>query len=340
MDTQKMPQTEPAIQVADDIFEVRLPLPFALNIVNCYLLRDADGWTMLDTGLNTVAAQTAWNNAFVELGITPHEITQIILTHVHPDHYGMAGYFQSLATPVAVPLVKMSPREAELARLLWEGEGQQAKAFDQFLAACGMPADMIQTVLTSLGSTGEMTYPHPTHIETLNPGDSITIGRRTFQSIHAPGHSDGQLIFYDAADKLLLSGDHVLMKITPNIGLWPDTEPDPLGRFLASLESLRNLDVRLALPGHKALITDWRGRLDELLHHHTLRLEHTLAAIQGGATVFDASLKIFNSLTFTPHEWRFAMVETLAHLEYLRLRGKVRQESDVEGRWRFNPTGT
>lgn len=335
-----MPQTEPAIPVADDIFQVRLPLPFALNIVNCYLLRDADGWTMLDTGLNTPPAQAAWDAAFDALGITAQDITQIILTHVHPDHYGMAGYFQSLAAPDAVPLVIMSPREAELARLLWEGEGKQAKAFDKFLAACGLPIDMIQTVVTSLGSTGEMTYPHPTRIETLTPGDSITIGKRTFQSIHAPGHSDGQLIFYDPADKLLLSGDHVLMKITPNIGLWPDTEPDPLGRFMASLESLRSLDVRLAFPGHKALITDWRGRLDELLHHHALRLEHTLAAIQGGATVYDASLKVFNSLTFTPHEWRFAMVETLAHLEYLRLRGKVRQESAENGLWYFYPTGT
>jgi glyoxylase-like metal-dependent hydrolase (beta-lactamase superfamily II) len=199
---------------------------------------------------------------------------------------------------------------------------------------------MIATVVTSLGSTGEMTYPHPTQIVTLNPGDNITIGKRTFQSIHAPGHSDGQLIFYDPADKLLLSGDHVLMKITPNIGLWPDTEPDPLGRFLASLESLRDLDVRLALPGHKALITEWRLRLDELLHHHAQRLDHTLAAIQGGATVYEASLKVFNSLTFTPHEWRFAMVETLAHLENLRLRGKVRQEIDDKGVWRFYPTST
>jgi glyoxylase-like metal-dependent hydrolase (beta-lactamase superfamily II) len=332
-----MPQAEPAIQVADDIFQVRLPLPFALNIVNCYLLRDNDGWTMLDTGLNTAPAQAAWDAAFAALGITPCDISQIILTHVHPDHYGMAGWFQSLATSDAIPPVKMSPREAELAKLLWEGQGKQAKAFDQYLAACGMPAEMIPIVVTSLGSTGEMTYPHPTQIETLNPGDSIAIGKRIFQMIHAPGHSDGQLIFYDPADKLLLSGDHVLMKITPNIGLWPDTEPDPLGRFLASLKSLRDLEVRLALPGHKALITDWRLRLDELLRHHALRLGHTLAAIQGGATVYDASLKVFNSLTFTPHEWRFAMVETLAHLEYLRLRGQVRQETDDDGTWRFIP---
>jgi glyoxylase-like metal-dependent hydrolase (beta-lactamase superfamily II) len=331
-----MPSTEHITQVADDIFQVRLPLPFALNIVNCYLIRGDDGWTMLDTGLNTMQAQAAWETAFESLGITLLTINQIILTHVHPDHFGMAGWFQARAAQQGAVLpVRLSPREAELARLLWGGEGKQARAFDQFLAACSLPDEMTNTVVDSLADTTDKTLPHPTQVETLNPGDTIWIGKREFTMIHAPGHSDGQLIFYDPADQLMLSGDHVLMKITPNIGLWPDTEPDPLGRFLDSLRSLEKIDVRLALPGHKALITDWRGRVSELLQHHNARLQHTLAAIEGGTTVYAASLKVFNSLTFTPHEWRFAMVETLAHLEYLRLRGQLRQETDDDGRWLF-----
>lgn len=330
-----MSTTEPITLVADDLYQVRLPLPFALNIVNCYLLRDADGWAVVDTGLNTPEARATWKAAFAALGITPRDITQIILTHVHPDHYGMAGWFQSQAAKDAIPLVRMSPREAELAQLLWEGEGLQARDFDQFLRTCGLPDEQIGTVVTSLAHTAEMTHPHPTQTATINPGETITIGKRTFQTIHAPGHSDGQLLFYDAADQLILSGDHVLMKITPNIGLWPDTEPDPLGRFMESLTSLLSLDVRLALPGHKALITDWRGRLNELIQHHQARLGHTLAALDGGTTVYEASLKVFDSQKFTPHEWRFAMVETLAHMEYLRVRGQVRREEN-DNLWRFH----
>lgn len=331
-----MPQSEAAVEVADDIFQVRLPLPFALNSVNCYLIRGDDGWTMLDTGLNYPPAQAAWDAAFAVLGIAARDITQIILTHVHPDHFGMAGWFQALAAAKNTDLpVRLSVREAELARLLWGGEGQQAKAFDQFLATCGMPDHMLDTVVTSLAATTDMTRPHPQRLDILTPGDNITIGKREFSIIHAPGHSDGQLIFYDSTDQLILSGDHVLMKITPNIGLWPDTEPDPLGRFLDSLISLQLLPVRLALPGHKALITDWRGRLAELIQHHQTRLGHTLAAIEGGATVYETSLKVFNSSTFSSHEWRFAMVETLAHLEYLHLRGQVKQETDDNGQWRF-----
>jgi glyoxylase-like metal-dependent hydrolase (beta-lactamase superfamily II) len=331
-----MPQTNSHTSIADDIIQVRLPLPFALNIVNCYLIRGDDGWTVLDTGLNTPPAQETWNAAFAALGITPSDVDQIILTHVHPDHFGMAGWFQALGDKSgAIPPVKTSPREAEMARQLWGGEGELSH-FDQFLAVCGMPPEMIDTVVTSLAATAEATLPLPTHVETLTPGDNIKIGKREFTMIHAPGHSDGQLIFYDPADQLMLSGDHVLMKITPNIGRWPDTEPDPLGRFLDSLRSLQTLEVRLALPGHKALITDWRGRIAELLQHHEARLSHTLNAIDGGATVYEASLKVFNSFTFTAHEWRFAMVETLAHLEYLQLRGRVQQETRDDGTWLFN----
>ncbi len=321
-----MPETAPVTPVTDDIFQVRLPLPFALNSVNVYLLRGKNGWTVLDTGLNTPLAQAAWAAAFDALHITPADIQQIVLTHVHPDHYGMAGWLQAHGAGV----VRLSTREAELARLLWQGEGEQSRGFDRYLIHWGMPAPMAGEVAHGIFTTGEMTFPHPTQVETLTAGGTIQMGARHFLMIHAPGHSDGQLMFYDAADKLILCGDHVLMKITPNIGLWPDTEPDPLGRFLASLTSLQTLDVRLALPGHKTLITNWPGRVNELLQHHAARLEQAYQAVLSSATVYEASRKIFNSDHFSTHEWRFAMVETLAHLEYLRLAGRVqRQEEDT-----------
>jgi glyoxylase-like metal-dependent hydrolase (beta-lactamase superfamily II) len=319
-------------EVAEGIFQVRVPLPFALNLVNCYLLKGDDGWTVLDTGLNTPQAQAVWQMAFENLHLQKGKLTQIVLTHVHPDHYGMAGWFQE-QFGADIP-VRLSAREAELARLLWDGEGQQARAFDTFLIRCGLPPEMVTTVATSLDDTARRTFPHPARFHLLMPGDTIEMGGRPFEIIHAPGHSDGQLIFYDRQDKLAHSGDHVLMKITPNIGLWPDTQPDPLGRFLDSLRALQSLEVRLALPGHKALITDWKGRIGELLKHHEERLNHALAAVTNGATVYQASQRIFNTASFSEHEWRFAVAETLAHLEYLRLRGKVRQTEDAV--WQFS----
>lgn len=325
-----------AAEVAPGIYQVRLPLPFALNSVNVYLLRDGDGWTVLDTGLNTEAARAVWQAVFAQLDILPGQIRRVILTHTHPDHFGMAGWFQSL-TPEEVPTVYMSEEEAAWVRHVWQKEGRTGREFDAYLVACGMPDDMIETVARSMDHTSEQTLPHPTRTAFLKPGDLITIGERQFEAIHAPGHSDGQLIFYDAADRLLLSGDHVLMKITPNIGLWPESQPDPLGQYLGSLRSLLLLDVRLALPGHKTLINDWQGRLGELLAHHDARLEHTLKAIETPITVYDASLKVFDSGKFSPHEWRFAMAETLAHLEHLRLAGRAQREMQ-NGRWLYSRT--
>lgn len=324
-----MTTSEPAVQVADGIYQVRLPLPFALNIINTYLLRDGAGWTVLDTGLNTAEGQAAWKAALNHLNIHPRDIRRIILTHVHPDHYGMAGWLQSLVEDGEPMPVYASAREADLADILWNPKRLwEDVVFEEFLVSAGMTPEMARTVALGIASTGSLTLPHPNRIHPIAVGDTVEIGERRFTALHAPGHSDGQLIFYDAADQLLLSGDHVLMKITPNIGLWPDTEPNPLGRFLESLRGLHPLAVRLALPGHKALITDWRGRIEELLAHHEQRLVHTLEAVGQDGTIYEASRLIFQSNNFTPHEWRFAMVETLAHLDYLQRQGKVEQ---IEG---------
>lgn len=315
------------VPVADDIYQVHLPLPFALNRVNVYLIRGADGWTVVDTGLNTPEARAAWDAAFTSLGFRPGELRQIVLTHAHPDHFGLAGWLQEQA---GEPLpVYLSEREAAFARSVWL-EGQMADGFDAYLTRLGLPPDAAGVAAHSFYGTAEMTLPHPARLETLQPGGEMQIGRRRFTLVHAPGHSDGQLLFYDPNDHLLLCGDHVLMKITPNIGVWPEGDPDPLGRFLTSLRDLKRLDVRLALPGHKSLITDWAGRVDELLAHHELRLAHTLAAVGSGATVYETARRVFDSSVFSPHEWRFALAETLAHLDYLERRGKVRrQDEDV-----------
>jgi glyoxylase-like metal-dependent hydrolase (beta-lactamase superfamily II) len=323
-----MTENSPLTLVVDDVYQLKIPLPFALNIVNVYLLRGAEGWTIVDTGINTAAARATWEQAFAELKLNPRAIEQIVLTHVHPDHYGLAGWLQNLAKAEGrdVP-VRLSSREIQWTRAVWEQE--KPMDFIAWLTASGMPTAMAQEVGDSMGSTRSMTYPHPTGLIAHAAAEPLRMGNRTFQPIHAPGHSDGQLMFYDAADKLLLSGDHVLMKITPNIGLWEDSDPDPLGQFLGSLKQVRELDVRLALPGHKWLIEDWQGRIDELIHHHELRLNHILNAIDDGKhSPYEIAERIFPTERFTVHEWRFAVAETFAHLDYLRRRNQITQAAD------------
>jgi glyoxylase-like metal-dependent hydrolase (beta-lactamase superfamily II) len=327
-----MQQTDSLLKVAEGIYQVQLPLPFALRIVNCYLLDNGNQtWTILDTGLNYAPGQEVWQATFETLGITPAQISQIVLTHVHPDHFGMSGWLQTMS---GAP-VRLSKREAEAARIFWGDANNRYHSLTEQMNHAAVPDEMIEPIITGIGFLLEMMKPHPnpTKLDYIAPGEIVRMGGRDFHAILAPGHSDGQLMFYDAADRLLLSGDHVLMKITPNIGLWPETDPHPLQRFLASLREVRALDVRLALPGHRALITDWRGRIDEITAHHQERLERTLDAIGSGATGYQIAGQLFDFNRLSVHEMRFALVEALAHLDYLIERGEVQQSGDAI--WRF-----
>ncbi len=317
--------------ISADIVQVQLPLPYALNLVNCYLLRGEGGWTLLDTGLNTPAGRAQWRRAMQSLDFRPEDIEKIVLTHMHPDHFGLAGWWQQQTQrplPVYLP-------EGERAMAQVFNEGENSPRYQQWMLDCGMQPETVQHVQAALANTSDLTKPHPISQQYLRADTDVRLGQRNFRVIHAPGHSDGQLIFYDEADRLLLSGDHVLMRITPNIGNWPHTLPDPLGRYLRSLRELAALDVRLALPGHKGLIHDWRGRISELQAHHQLRLQDTLDALTAGAeTVYEVSAQLFKLDRLTAHEWRFAMAEALAHLQYLRCRERAACAGDALMRWR------
>ncbi|MCY3935852.1 MAG: MBL fold metallo-hydrolase [Chloroflexi bacterium] len=316
-------------RICEDIYQLILPLPFALNHVNVYLLRGDEGWTVLDCGLHTAEAAAIWSEAKQALGIQAKDLSQIILTHAHPDHYGMAGMMQKEAEAEGRELpVYLSVEEAAFAELMWK-RAPHAKLMYRHLLQCGMPEETVREVSDTEHFTRKRTFPQANFAGFLMPGSQKRIGNRNCEVIAAPGHSEGQVIFYDEEDQLLFCGDHVLIKITPNIGFWPKSRPDPLGRYLASLKTLSAVKVSRALPGHRAIIQDWRGRLAELSAHHDARLAKTLLACEPPATAYEVAAQLFDPTRFTPHEWRFAMVEALAHLECLRVRGRLHRRGET-----------
>jgi len=322
--------------VTSNIYQVQIPLPFALRIVNCYLLPGDAGWTIVDTGLNTSRARAAWRQAFAALGIRPSHIEQIILTHAHPDHYGLAGWLGQIcvADGGQLPPVRLSALEAQQADHFWKAGRVLQKPFYAFWQRCGLPDALIHNIVGSTESTRQRTFPHPAEHRIINIEDTIRLGNRFLKPIHTPGHSDGHLMFYDEAERLLLCGDHVLVKITPNISKWPGGQQNPLGVYLQTLLDLRSLAVEIALPGHGPLIQDFHGRLTQISQHHQQRLADTLTALDRPSSVFDISQKLFDHETLNVHEMRFATTETLAHLDYFVNNGRVHQNDDPI--WQFS----
>jgi glyoxylase-like metal-dependent hydrolase (beta-lactamase superfamily II) len=321
---------------APDIWLIPVALPYRLRFVNCYAARDPDGaWTLIDTGLNSSeqSAQT-WFDAFRTLGLRyTRDVRQVLLTHMHPDHFGMAGLLQQ-ATHTTVFI---SPRDREAARVSWmEREGRH-EVLRRWFMGCGAPEPLAADIAAHADLTAQGTEPHPTRLRDLDMETPITFGGRTWRIIAAPGHSDGHVMFFSGADGVLLAGDHVLNRITPNIGRWPDADPSPLRRYLASLDDVLDLPVRLALTGHYEPVEDWRGRIFEIQAHHAHRLSWMADAVGQGATVMDVAGRVFELARLDRHELRFALAETLAHLEYLEEDGALAQESRYGMRW-FRPS--
>jgi glyoxylase-like metal-dependent hydrolase (beta-lactamase superfamily II) len=312
-------------RVAAGIYQIRLPLPFPLRIVNCYLLEDDGGWTVVDAGLNYPPGREAWQTAFAALDLDPASIRRVILTHAHPDHYGMAGW---LANHSDAP-VFCSPLERAFAERAWQNDSTSEDDITALFRIHGMPAELGVTVAEDIRALRQLTQPPPASMTDLDAGMGLQIGGRQFEAIITPGHSDGHLVFYCADERLLLCGDAVLAKITPNVGIWGWSGPNPLADFLHSLDRLAELPIDLALPGHKTVITRFAERLAELRHHHHERLALMETEATGGKDAYTICTRVFPVEELTSHQVRFAMAETLAHLEYLVSIGRLeRVEQD------------
>jgi glyoxylase-like metal-dependent hydrolase (beta-lactamase superfamily II) len=300
--------------------QVKIPLPFSLKWVNSYLIpEDGTGYTVIDPGLHTDEALAAWDEAFLKHGITIEQIKRIVLTHQHPDHYGLAGYFQErTGAPVYI-----SERSHAYTQRLWGDNSTFSEELRAHFAIHGMPDELTLDIKNNLDGFVRRVSPQP-DVTYLEAGETFQLGGLEWQLIDAPGHAFGQLCFYEPSNGYMLCGDQVLPHITPNISFNPGEEEDPLGCFLKSLDELYEYDVKLAFPGHREPFTDFANRINEIKQHHGRRLNKMWDILRVPSSAFELCEQSFGGhLRTNPHNLRFAMSETIAHLHYLEKRGKI-----------------
>ena len=259
--------------MAHGVYQLKVPVPIPLVFVSAYLIEGPDGWTLLDTGFDYPDGRAAWEAGAERLGLDLRtDVDRILVSHFHPDHLGAARWLQGLS---GAP-VYMLGEEIEHSRLVWEGDGSVAP-FAENLIRNGMPRDLAEEAASAMRSDLRL----PDKILPLRADEQISLGESSARIIHAPGHADYQYMLHDESRGIFFAADHVLLRITPNIGLWPESQPHPLARYLKSLAGMRGMDVNLVLPGHGPIFHDLEGRIEELLHHHEERLEVMHGEIEG-----------------------------------------------------------
>ncbi len=314
--------------VAPGVRRIPIPLPIpALKIINAYLVEGERGWSLVDSGIHTAEAEKTLRDALAEAGLEVKDLRRAFITHLHPDHLGMAGMLESEGVEVL-----MHRPEIKSAHYLWDKGYEALGLVDAFFLKHGMPPDVDQQMREAWIAMG--TRVDDFALVPVDDGAEMDLGGRAMRVRWTPGHTDHHAVLVDERDGVLFSGDHVLPRITSNVGLYPYTREDPLGDFLGALRRVRDLPVKRVLPAHGEPFDDLRGRVDEILAHHDARLDAVLAAL--GTRERDAygvARDLFPKLR-SAHEERFALAETLAHLRYLERRGRTAMIDGERARWK------
>ncbi len=324
------------MQVTDGVFQFKVPMPSRSHIPGgglrytlVYALEIADGWVVIDAGLNTDEGFQAFQDQMAQAKIAPRDVSVILITHGHSDHAGMANRFKELTG-------------AQLAiHRLDAGEGQgrphnQERSLDEanrMLRRYGVPSGELKQAMAERPNDGSHDHDRAWRMPVLavdmmlEGGEELLPGTGLW-TIWTPGHSAGHICLYDEKRRLLFSGDHVLPGITPHVNLFPGEEGNPLALFLEGHRKLKELDVEMVHPAHEHSFPDLGKRVDEMLNHHSDRMDEMLAQVRDGPkTSWEVSSKISWNVasweTLDPWTRRAALMETLAHLEYLVSEGEM-----------------
>lgn len=327
------PENGDMIEVATGVHWLRLPLPMKLDHVNIYVLDDGDGWTLIDTGMKTRKSQAMWD-AVLAGPLKGKPVKRVVATHHHPDHIGFHGWFveqgaEYISTRVAFLTARM---------LTLDAQDSYTDAQIDFYRRAGMRAELLEQRKNDRPfNFADIVHPIPVGYTRIQEGETIQMGGRTWDIRVDHGHAPDHATFWSRDDNLVLSGDQIIPSISSNIGVYP-TEPDanPLADWLESCERLQEFatDDQLVLPGHKQPFTGSPLRLKQLLENHHGALDRLRKVLKDPTTAGETMLAVFKR-NIGDGEYGLALVEALAHCNYLWHAGEVTRILDDDGAYRF-----
>jgi glyoxylase-like metal-dependent hydrolase (beta-lactamase superfamily II) len=330
-DRQVMPPVE---RVRPGLWSIPVPIPNnPLRYVLVYAFELDNGLAIVDAGWNTDDAWNALNSGLIEAGGSIADVQSVLVTHIHPDHYGLAGRVRDESGA----WIGLHPDDAAMLQGRYVDVDDLLAKMHELLEFAGVPeATLPDLNMASMMIRNQVAMAEPDVF--FEDGKEVDVPGWDLRTIWTPGHSPGHVCFYSEQHRLLLSGDHVLPRITPNIGVHTQQIPNPLGDFLESLLKCQNLDVEEVLPAHEYRFSDLKGRLDEIIVHHAERLAdiERLLAEKPGMTAWDMAVNLTWSRPWDQipeFMQRAAVGETLAHLVLLQIHQRVRTEGDRPARY-------
>jgi glyoxylase-like metal-dependent hydrolase (beta-lactamase superfamily II) len=325
----------PVERVRSGLWSLPVPIPASpLRYVLTYVFEVPGGVVVVDPGWNSPEAFDTLKAGLAGIGAALTDVRGVLVTHLHPDHYGLAGRVRQESGA----WVALHPADAALVRDRYEQVDDLLERIVAWLRDAGAPASELEAMRDASMAMRKVVVVAPPDV-LLSDGDRPDVPGWQLVAVHTPGHTPGHLCFYEERTGLLLSGDHVLPRITANVSVNPQSGGDPLGDYLASLERLRKYADSPVLPAHEWRFEGLGGRIDAIAAHHEERLEATAALVAGGAeTVWEVATRLSWSRPWERiHGFmrRAAVGETHAHLVLLERRGRLERTGDHPLRWRI-----
>ena len=325
----------PVEQVRPGLWSIPVPIPNnPLRYVLVYALEMRGGVAVIDTGWSTDDAWAALTDGLAVAGYDVSDVRAALITHIHPDHFGLAGRLRDASGA----WVALHPADAALIPSRYGIDIDRLLAqMRTFLEACGVPDEVLgELTAASMGIREFVALAEPDVL--LEDGERVDIPGWELFAVHTPGHSPGHLCFHERERRLLVSGDHVLPRISPNVSQHAQQPVNPLADFLGALARVRDLDVTEVLPAHEWRFRGLRARVDELVAHHDARLREveTVLRQHPGSTCWEVTHRLTWSRPWAEvrgYMRRAAVGETLAHLSLMESRGLAWREDGMPLRW-------